>query len=186
MLEKCSRLLQRMARGWVVILFLVLFFLTTTVVFPFSSRLLGVPEEGVTAIDTRLYYTPAELYGMMDAYGEQGRVGYALNHVTADLLFPLVYSFFFGTAISFLFLRAFTHNSRIQRLNLTPFALLAVDLVENISLLVLLLAFPAPLRGLAFAAGIVTAIKWLLSGVTLLLVLFGLAAWLFKRVKSRD
>ena len=75
MLAKLSRLLQRMAKGWVVILFLCFFFLTTAVIFPLSSRLLGVPEEGVTTIDTQLHYTPTELYAIMDAYGEQGRVG---------------------------------------------------------------------------------------------------------------
>jgi hypothetical protein len=175
-----------MARGWVVLLFLALFILTTSVVFPFFANLLDVPEQGVEPIDTQFTYSPARLYEIMAAYGEDGRRGYALSHLTADVIFPLVYSFFFGTAISFTFRGAFLADSRLQMLNLTPFALLVVDLLENTLLVILLLAFPAPLTILAAAAGAVTAVKWLFSGAVVLLVVVGLALWAYRLINRKE
>jgi len=182
---KLSNLLRRMAKGWVVLLFLVLFILTTSVVFPFFANLLDIPDEGVESIDTKMYYSPAELYDMMEAYGEVGRRGYAQSHLTADLIFPLVYSFFFGTAISFTFLRAFPAESGFQMLNLVPFGLFAFDLLENTLLVILLLSFPAQLTVLAFAAGVVTAVKWLFSAASVLLPFIGLGAWVVRLLRRR-
>ena len=183
-MTRLSEWVKSIARGWVVIVLLALFMLTTMVVFPLFSRMLQVPKEGVEAIDTQLGYTPARLYEIMEDYGETGRRGYAISHLTADLIFPLVYTFFFGTAISYTFRRAFSPHSALQRLNLVPFGLFTVDLVENSLLVILLLSFPARLEGLAWAAGVVTAVKWMFSTAVVLLVLVGLVGWAVAAVKK--
>ena len=183
MLSKFSQFIQRISKGWVVILLLLLFILTVSVIFPFFARLLNVPED-VASIDTMLYYTPAELYQILEAYGQQGRPGYAISHITADLIYPIVYSFFFATAISFTFVRVFPRKSKLQMLNLVPFGLAGIDLLENIALIILLLAFPNPLTPLAFAAGVITFVKWAAVAITVAIPLVGLILWLVRLTRK--
>jgi len=183
MLLKLSQCIQRISKGWVVVLLLLLFILTVSVIFPLFSRLLNIPED-VESIDTKLYYTPADLYSILEAYGQQGRQGYAISHITADLIYPIVYAFFFATAISFTFVRVFPRNSRLQMLNLVPFGLASIDLLENITLIILLLSFPSPLTPLAFAAGVITFIKWAAVAVTIAIPLVGLTLWLVRLTRK--
>lgn len=185
MLRKFSKTIQRISTGWVVISLLLLFILTVAVIFPFFSRLLNVPEEGVESIDTQFYYPPDRLYEIMDDYGEQGRQGYAISHITADLIFPLVYASLFATSISFTFGRAFSRESRWQMLNLAPFGAALIDLLENVTLIILLLAFPMPLTPLAHAAGAITLLKWIAVAVTIAIPLAGLIRWLMLLARKR-
>ena len=180
-----SDLLKRMAKGWVVLLFFVSFMLTTSLVFPWMSSTLQLPEEGVEKIDLQFTYSPGKLYEIMEAYGEQGRKAYAISHLTSDVLFPFVYAFLFGTAISYTFQRAFPSGSRAQRLNLVPIVLLMVDFLENIGLVILLLAYPARMMWLATLTGWSTALKWVLSGASVILPLIGLVVWIAGRPSVR-
>jgi len=184
-MKRLSAFVHRIAKSWVVLLSLVLFVLTTAVLFPFFADLLHVPEEA-ESIDTQFFYSPDRLYEIISAYDAQGRRGYALSHLTADLIFPLVYTFLFSTAISFTFRRAFPVDSPLQRLNLMPFGLMAADLIENTLLVALLLSFPKRLNSLAMAAGVVTAVKWLFSAAAVLLLFLGAAAWLGNAFRRKD
>lgn len=184
MLLNFSKWIQRISRGWVVILFVLLFMLTASVIFPLFGRLLNVPEEGVESIDTKFYYTPDELYEIMEPYGKQGRRGYAISHITADLIFPIVYAFLFATATSFTFVRVFPRESRLQHLNLVPFAMALVDVLENLTLMALLLAFPNPLTPLAAAAGVITLLKWVAAAFTVALPVAGLILWLVRLTRK--
>jgi hypothetical protein len=179
-----SDLLKRMAKGWILLLFFVSFMLTTSLVFPWMSSTLQVPEEGVEKIDLQITYSPEKLYEIMEPYGEEGRKAYAISHLTSDVLFPIVYLFLFGTAISYTFQRAFPSESWVQRLNLVPFALLLVDFLENTILVILLLSFPTRMIWLARLAGWVTGFKWVLSGISVLLPFIGLLLWIVRRIRK--
>lgn len=184
MVTRFSDLLIRQANGWNLLIFFVLFILTTSVIFPLMSSLIESPAEELGSIDTQLYYTPQEFYEIIEPYGDQGRRVYALSHLTADILFPLVYAFFFGLLIAYVFQRTFPTDSWVQRLNLAPFVLLIFDLIENLSVVILLLAYPAQLLGLARFTGIITSVKWILAGITMVLPLTGGIVWLYYRLSK--
>jgi hypothetical protein len=182
MIARFSSWLIRLATVRNLILFFGLFILTTSVIFPLMTSLIEAPAGELETIDTKLCYSPEELQAIMAAYGEQGRRIYALSHLTADVLFPLVYAFFFGLLISYLFQRSFSPDSWVQRLNLTPFALLILDLMENTGLVILLLSYPTSLVGLAQITGIITSIKWVAAGLTVTLPFIGVIGWLYHRL----
>ena len=186
MVTRFSNLLIRLANGRTLLILFLLFILTTSVIFPLMSSLIEDPAGELEKIDTKLYYGPAELYEIMEHYGDQGRQVYALSHLTADVLFPLVYAFFFGLLIAYIFQRAFSRDSWNQRLNLVPFLLLIFDLIENVSVVILLLAYPTELEGLARVTGMVTSVKWMLAGITVALPLVGAAVWLFRSISGRS
>ena len=184
--EEREDFLDRMAKGWVILIFLLLFFFTTSFFMPWFSQVLGIPDKGVTSIDLQFTYSPQRLYQMIGQYGERGRQVYAVSHLTADVIFPLVYAFFFSLSITYTFRRSFSLSSRVQKLKYLPFVLLGFDLLENFFLVILLLAFPQPLAALAFIAGLVTAVKWLLSGIVVFFSLFGLIVFLGSRRKKTE
>ena len=183
MLKRFSNFLRRMSKGWVVLTFLGLFILVVSVIFPIISTRLGVPDD-VQKIDLLFGYTPQQLYRIMQEFGQVGRRAYALNHLTSDVIFPLVYAFLFSTAISYTFVRAFPPSSWLQYINLLPFGLLVVDFIENFSLVALLLTYPQKLTVLAGFAGAVTALKWVLSFLSVAASITGLAAMLFRKYKG--
>ncbi|MCJ7623129.1 MAG: hypothetical protein MUO76_06475 [Anaerolineaceae bacterium] len=149
------------------------------------ASILQVPEGGVEKIDLQFTYSPGRLYEIMEPYGEGGRRAYAFSHLTSDVLFPFVYAFLFGIAISYTIQRAFPSDSWIQRLNLVPFALLLVDFLENISLVILLLSYPSRMLWLAGLAGWSTALKWVLSGASVILPFVGLVLWIVRRIRKK-
>lgn len=185
MVTRFSNQLVRLATGRNLLFLFLLFLLTTSVIFPLMSSLIEDPAGELEKIDTKLYYTSAELYEILDAYGDQNRRVYALSHLTADVLFPLVYAFFFGLLIAYIFQRAFSKDSWVQRLNLVPFLLLIFDLIENVSVVILLLAYPTQLEGLARFAGIITNLKWILAGITVVLPVAGGVVWLYRSLSGR-
>lgn len=182
MLTRFSNFLIRIANGRNLLVLFVLFILTTSVIFPLMSSLIESPVEDLESIDTKLYYTPEEFYEIIEPYGDQGRQVYALSHLTADVLFPLVYAFFFGLLIGFIFQRAFPKDSRLQRLNLIPFALLIFDLIENLGVVILLLGYPTLMVGLARFTGVITSLKWILAGITVVLPFIGALVWAYNRL----
>jgi hypothetical protein len=186
MLPKFSDFLIRTASGRNLVIMVILFFLTTSVIFPLISSLIEDPAGELESIDTKLYYSPAEFYETIAPYGDQGRRVYALSHLTADVLFPLVYAFLFGWLIAYIFPRAFSVDSWVQRLNLAPFLLLIFDLIENISVVILLLVYPTQLQGLARLAGLITSLKWVIAGITMALPVVGAVVWLYKRLRERS
>jgi len=186
MITKYSELLMRLATGRNLIIVFILFILTTSVIFPLMSSLIEVPAGELEKIDTKLYYTSAEFYKIIAAYGDQGRQVYALSHLTADVLFPLVYAFFFGLLLSYIFQRAFPIDSWVQGLNLVPFVLLIFDLIENLGVVILLLAYPTQMEGLARFTGIITSVKWIIAGITVALPLAGAVVWLYRSLSGRS
>ena len=186
MVTRFSDQLVRLATGRNLLLLFLLFLLTTSVIFPLVSSLIEDPAGELEKVDTKLYYSPAELYEIMEPYGDQGRRVYALSHLTADVLFPLVYAFFFGLLISYLFQRAFPKEFWVQRLNLVPFGLLIFDLIENVGVVILLLAYPTQMVGLAHLTGLVTSVKWILAGITVALPLAGLVVWFISSLRGRS
>lgn len=181
-----SNLLIRLANGRSLLILFLLFLLTTSVIFPLMSAIIEDPTGELEKIDTKFFYTSTELYEILDAYGDQGRRVYALSHLTADVLFPLVYAFFFGLLIAYIFQRAFPKDSWVQQLNLVPIMLLIFDLIENVSVVILLLAYPTQMEGLARFAGIITSVKWILAGITVALPVAGAAVWLIRSLRGRS
>ena len=182
MITRFSDLLIQLANGRNLLVLFVMFILTTSVIFPLMSSLIESPVEDLESIDTKFYYTPEEFYEIIEPYGDQGRRVYALSHLTADVLFPLVYAFFFGLLIAFIFQRAFLKDSWVQRLNLIPFALLIFDLIENLGVVILLLGYPTLMVGLASFTGVITSLKWILAGITMVLPLIGVIVWVYNRL----
>jgi hypothetical protein len=132
-----------------------------------------------------LTYTPSDLYQMAEQYGEQGRAAYIRARFTFDLVWPLVYTLFLTTALSWLFARGFAADSRWQRANLAPLLGALFDYLENLSTSLVMWRYPAQTAVVDLLAPAFTLLKWVFVGGSFALVLIGLAAALWRWLRRR-
>jgi hypothetical protein len=113
-----------------------------------------------------LFYSSSDLYDTAEAYGRQGRVAYVRSRFTFDLIWPLVYTLFLTTGISWISARAFAPHTRWQLLNPVPILGAMFDYLENVTTSAVMMRHPnqAPLA--ATLAPAFTLLKWLLIGTS--------------------
>jgi len=182
--KRLSAWLTRNAKGWLILVFMGLFFLFNLVVMPAGQKLLGGSAREVGSIDLTFAASPASLFDKVEAYGEQGRLVYRVFSLVADTAYPVIYSLFLGLSITFLFRRIFPLDSWLQKLNLLPFWGMLFDLLENLGIVALLSTFPQQITWLALYTIVVNFIKWVLVGGSCLLVLIGLIGWLMVFIRK--
>ncbi len=188
MLKRFSEWMHRVSVGWVALLALVVFIAFTTLVLPGQASNAAEANGGAGTPDLSFYYSPEDLNQMAEAYGERGRADYIRARFTFDLVWPLIYTAFLVTALSWLTLRAFSPDSRWQRANLAPVLGMLLDFLENISTSLVMLRYPDPAALAAWLAPLFTMLKWTTISVSFLLLLAaglaGVWGWFRRRGRS--
>lgn len=176
-----------MSTGWVALSALVIFLLFSALVLP--QQALRAEQETGSAVspDMSFFYSPGELYRMAESYGEQGRQAYVRARFTFDLIWPLVYTLFLTTAISWVFCRAFAPDSRWQRANLVPLLGALFDYLENLSTSLMMLRYPEQTAVVDLLAPLFTALKWGFLGASFILLVAGIvvAVWRWMEQRAR-
>src|SRR4051812_15923245 len=106
---------------------------------------------GLSMLDMRLWYTPADVYRLFDALGSWGRANNRLFYLTIDIIIPLSYSLLLWSAIShgaFYRFRAFGLFGGV------------FDYLENATILILLASYPIHRDSLVIAAACFTMLKF--------------------------
>ncbi len=154
------------------------------VVLPNYTRQISPPgAPGI--LDTRFGYTPDEAYSTLEAFGEQGRKAYLHMLLIADSLYPFIYGMLLILGASF-FLNKGLHKENIFRLlNVIAIDAVIFDFLENFSILYLLYQFPARADGIARLASISGIIKWIMVGLSLCVILAGIAGWIARKHSGR-
>ncbi len=177
-------MLQRYATWRITIILLAVQFVVQAIILFLIYPSIG--GQGVP-LDMRSGMSSHEIQEYLISIGEKGRTLYALNEGTADILFPLLYSF----AYSFLFIRLITPMagtaSRWHWFALLPFGIAIADVFENASIIASLSAFEHS-GSWSRAVIIFNTIKGSLMMVTITLLVSILCArllfFLFKKRRS--
>ncbi len=122
--------------------------------------------------DVSFVYSAADFYAMAEAYGVEGREYYISQRFTFDLVWPLIYMFFF-LALLTLFYRQLPAASSLRQANLLPFAGVFFDLLENSGAAYLMYRYPVPIPYLAAMVPVFTFLKWLFIGLSSIAILAG-------------
>ena len=170
MLLKISRLFHSWARGWLILVIFALFVAFEALTLP---ALQAAPGGSIEALDTQLFYMPEEAFSTIGLYGDASTF-WIRTYLTWDVVNPVLYTLIFGLFISWLFQRSFKPGSNLQRLNLLPLGAGLFDLLENISIVTMLSAYPAPRTFVAWLSTLFTMSKISFLAVSALLILFGL------------
>jgi hypothetical protein len=185
--KQISDWLCRVSTGWVALAALVIFVLFTALVLPQQASKAAQETASDDSPDTSFFYSPGDLYRMAESYGELGRQAYVRARFTFDLVWPLVYTLFLATAISWVFGRAFAPDSRWQRANLAPLLGALFDYLENLSTSLVMLRYPAQTAVVDLLAPLCTGLKWGFLGASFLLLIAGIvvAVWRWIKRKAR-
>jgi hypothetical protein len=182
MIAKLSAWLGRIAKGWLVLIFFVADGVFSAVVMPGAQAQLEAHSGGVGPLDLTFFLPIDKVLAAIVSYGTAGRSLYATIELTADIIYPIIYTCFFSLLMTFLLQHAFDKDSKLQRLNVLPFGAWLFDMLENACILTLLFSFPAQSALVAGALSLMNGIKWLFAGASILTILVALGAWVYKKI----
>ena len=182
MVRRFSEWLLGLSTGPVALVALLAFLLFASLVLPGQSRMAAETAGGAGSPDTYFYYGRAALYGWAEAYGAEGRQAYVRARFTFDLVFPLVYTVFLATALSWSLWMTAPRRSAWRRANLLPFVGALFDYLENVSASLVMARYPSTTPVVDVLAGLFTALKWLSLAASFLVLLAALWAALRKRL----
>ena len=183
-LKRFSEWLNNVSRGWVTLAAVIVFVLFTALVLPGQSARSG-EVGGERSPDLSLYYSADDLYQMAEEYGEAGREAYVRARFTFDLAWPLVYTFFFVTTISWIYSRISPPESRWRRANLVPVLAMVFDLLENLSTSLVMYRFPERTPVVDWLAGVFTTLKWVFVASSFLLLIGGMVIGVWRWVRRQ-
>jgi len=186
MFEKLSAGFYRWSKGWLVFVLFLLDGFFAGFLLPLIQGLMQGGQGGIQPLDLMFFATPNKLFDMINKYGVYGRPFYRNVELTVDIIYPIVYLFFFGLLISWLFKRGFTPNSPMRKYNIIPLGAWFFDLLENIVIVTLLSIFPAQPIALGWLLTLISSIKWLFAGASILLILVGLVMAIKNRFKIQE
>lgn len=175
MLNTISQKFHVWTTGWRVLILLVLDGLMMGYIMPVASAIMALAaNNSVMPLDLMFFYSPAKAFAMIEKYGAAGRAVYMKIELTADIIYPIVYTLFYGLLISWLFQRAFKSDSPMQKYNMMPVGAWFFDLLENVGIVSMLTMYPSQPAALAWLTMIVGSLKWLFAVGSIGLSLFGL------------
>jgi hypothetical protein len=186
--ETISNWLRIKSTGWIALAALILFLLFSAIVLPRQAATTERETGGSASPDTSFVYTASDLYEIAESYGEQGREAYVRARFTFDLVWPLVYTLFLATGISWVFGKAFASDSAWQLANLTPFLAAGFDFLENVSTALVMLRYPDQTALVDLLAPVFTLLKWSLLGASFVLLIgasiYAFWHWAKQRVRA--
>ena len=182
-MKKISNWLHQIVKGWVALAAFLAFLLFTAFVLPDQAAKAEVYSGEVGSPDSSFFYTADRLYQFAESYGANGRQMYIRARWTFDVLWPLVYTAFLTTSISWLTQKARPDNALFQRMNLLPVSAMVLDFLENAATSIVMARFPQKTPILAHLAGFFTTLKWLLIAASFLVLFIVLLFALWKFLK---
>lgn len=173
-MSRLSEGLYRVSSGWIALLATLIFVVFTAVVLPMQSEQAASTSGDTGSPDTSFFYNADSLYEMAEAYGEAGRSAYIRARFTFDIIWPLVYTLFLATTISWTFGRAFMPGTVWRKLNLAPLLGALFDYLENISAALVMYRHPLQTPVVDSLAGVFTLLKWFFISGSFVLLLLGI------------
>lgn len=175
MLNSLSERFHAWTTGWRVIILLVADALMMGYIMPLAGGIMAfAANASVTPLDLMFFYTPAQAFAMIEKYGDAGRSLYMKIELTADIIYPIIYTLFYGLLLSWLFQRGFKPGNKMQKLNMVPVGAWFFDLLENVGIISMLVMYPAEPAAMAWLTMILGLLKWAFALASLGLALYGL------------
>lgn len=144
MLNSLSQKFHAWTSGWRVIILLIADGLMMGYVMPVASAIIALTaNNSIMPLDLMFFYTPEKAFTMIEKYGETGRALYMKIEFTVDIIYPIIYTLFYGLLLSWLMQRAFKPESKMQKYNAMPVGTWLFDLLENLGIISMLTMYPS-------------------------------------------
>lgn len=183
-LRRLSRTLVEFSKANVTLAALVIFLIFSVIVLPRQSAAVDVYSGSSGSPDLSLFYSPNDLYHMAEQYGSAGRDAYVHARFSFDLVFPIIYTLFLATAISWILGIITPEASPWRMLNLVPIPGMLFDFFENTTASIVISRYPALSPIFANLAPVFTFLKWAFVGGSFLILFISGFVNLFTHKKN--
>ena len=139
---------------------------------------------GLGSPDLLFSYSNEKLYEVASTYGELGRNAYIETRFQFDLVWPVVYTLFLVTSISWFCSRITNVQSKLRYCNLLPIVAVVFDLLENISVSIVMYQFPAKTALFSNVASYATTLKWIFVYASFLALAISMVIFLWMSIKK--
>jgi hypothetical protein len=184
MLSKFSDLLHAWAKGWLVLSVFAALVIFMAITLPLLSLIYPAGNEMVS-LDDPVFYTPEEIFSIVESWGDGGRTYQLWLHLTWDFIVPVLGLLFVGLFVSWLLQRSFRPESKLQRLNLVALGSV-FDLLENICLISMIVVYPARPVIAGWLKTIFTMSKYGFAIPIILIILIGLIKAVANRFEVQE
>ncbi len=140
---------------------------------------------GLGSPDLLFFYSGEKLYEVASSYGELGRNAYIETRFQFDLVWPVVYTLFLVTSISWFCSRITNVQSKLRYCNLLPIVAVVFDLLENLSVSIVMYQFPAKTALFSNIASYSTTLKWIFVYASFLTLAISMVVFLWVSIKKR-
>jgi hypothetical protein len=182
---RVSDRLYQVTNGWVALFGLAVFLLFTALVLPGQAAEAATYSGAAGSPDLSLFYSAGDLYRMAESYGQEGRRAYVVARFSFDLVFPLVFTTFLTTAVTWVYGHTFAASSLWRRANLVPPLAGVFDYLENITASVVVARYPQRTIGLEWLAPAFTLLKWSFIGASFVLLVAAGLVFAWRRGRNR-
>jgi hypothetical protein len=162
-------------------------FIITTIVIngrPFGAEQLLEITGGAGLLDMKVLYTPEQAYAHLAAMGEAGRAFDLTHIIPLDFVFPFMYTLFSVVAITWLLHRWLPADSRWHLLNVVPLIGGMGDFVENLGIIVMIVAWPAQLPAVALFTMVACLVKFTFIILSYLIIAGAVIGWTARRFRG--
>jgi hypothetical protein len=142
-----------------------------------------ISGEKKPTLDSNISYGAREAHALFGKLKDEGRQFYACSEITADLIFPIIYSLFLSLLIIYIFQKC-SLNKALQFVAMLPLLALLFDYIENILFAFMLFDYPQERTAFAEVASVSTKLKWTFLAVSAGAILFGLTCLVIKSVRK--
>jgi hypothetical protein len=174
--------LEKIAKPKTIIVLVMAIIPFNALLFPWVNGRLEALS-GYRLMDILFWYSPKEVFTRMAAYQSSGRTIYLISDWSIDLLYPLVYSLLAACILTMVLHAAFPWDNPLQRMQLLPLMMMVFDYLENISISLLLIQYPAQSDLLARIASTFTSLKWCFAAFSAFALAAGLIGLIVATIK---
>lgn len=162
--------LKRQVKVWHFLISLGAMLIFITLILPMESANFSEASGGVSAPDSKLFYTSDDLFDIAEEIGEQGRRAYIISRLRFDIAWPVTYGAVLFTGLSL----SLPSRKRYYWILYLPLLAVICDFFENTIVSIVFYNYPDQVMILSHLAGIFTFLKWnsLILGYVLLGVAF--------------
>jgi len=183
-MQKISNWFYRVSQGWLALAGLIIFMVFTALVLPGQAAQAETYSGDVGSPDSSFFYTADQVYQFAETYGPQGRRSYIQARWTFDVAWPLVYTLFLATAITWLTKKAGQQNGPLKSINIIPVFAMTLDFLENTATSIVMARYPLKTPVVAHLSGFFTTLKWLLIGGSFLALFVVLVMAVITKVRE--
>jgi len=165
------------ANGPLTLVSLVIFGLFMALVLPYVA---GLTEQFGDGPDTMLQFNLCPYYNAREDYGIEGRNLYITLRWTFDIIWPLVYTFFYVMTIGYIGKKV---NYKLgAKLLFVPLLAIVFDLLENTFATIFMASYPNDIHWAVHLLIISSTAKWIFVGLSFVVILYLVIKWVVKLI----